>query len=85
MFERLMSVRLGQFMERIGVIQSTQFASGNDLGPCDALLCVSHTLQSALESGQEANILQIDFSSDFDKVNHLVNHQRVYEVLCCLY
>ena len=28
---------------------------------CDAPLCVSHTLQSTLESGQEARILQIDF------------------------
>ena len=30
---------------------------------------MSHTLQSALESGQEARILQIDFSAAFDKVN----------------
>ena len=40
------------------------------LGTCDALLCVSHTLQSALESGQEARIVQIDFSAAFDWVNH---------------
>ena len=32
---------------------------------------MSHTLQSALESGQEARIVQIDFSSAFDNVNHL--------------
>ena len=31
---------------------------------------VSHTLQSALESGQEARIVQIDFSAAFDNVNH---------------
>ena len=37
----------------------------------DVLLCVSHTLQSALESGQEARILQIHFSAAFDRVNHL--------------
>ena len=37
---------------------------------CDALLCVSHTLQSALESGQEARIVQIDISAAFDRVNH---------------
>ena len=37
----------------------------------DALLCVSHTLQSALESGQEARIVQIDFSAAFDSVSHL--------------
>ena len=33
-------------------------------------LCMSHTLQSALESGQEANIVQIDFSAAFGRVNH---------------
>ena len=35
-----------------------------------ALLCVSHTLQSALESGQETRIVRIDFSAAFDRVNH---------------
>ena len=32
--------------------------------------CVSHTLHSALESGQEARAVQIDFSTAFDTVNH---------------
>ena len=49
---------------------TTQFAYLKGLGTCDALLCVSHTLQSALESGQEARIVQIDFSTAFDRVNH---------------
>ena len=31
---------------------------------------MSDTLQSALESGQEARIVQIDFSAAFDRVNH---------------
>ena len=31
---------------------------------------MSHTLQSALESGQEARIVQIDFNAAFDRVNH---------------
>ena len=34
-------------------------------------LCVSHSLQSTLESGQEARIVQIDFSTAYDRVNHL--------------
>ena len=34
------------------------------------LLCVVHTVQSALERGQEARIVQIDFSAAFDRVNH---------------
>ena len=71
MFERLVSVRLGRFMERRGVLPTTQFAYRKGLGTCDALLCVSHTLQSALENGQEARIVQIDFSAAFDRVNHL--------------
>ena len=65
-----MSVRLGRFMERNGVLPTTQFAYREGLGTCDALLCVSHTLQSALESGQEARIVQIDFSVAFDAVKH---------------
>ena len=51
-------------------LPTTQFAYRKRLGTCDALLCVSHTLQSALESGQEAKIVQIDFSAAFDRVNH---------------
>ena len=46
------------------------FAYRKGLGTCDVHLCVSHTMQSALESGQEARIVQIDFSSAIDRVNH---------------
>ena len=56
-YERLVSVRLGRFMERSGVLPTTQFAYRKGLGTCDALLSVSHTLQSALGSGQEARIV----------------------------
>ena len=31
---------------------------------------MAHTLQSALEMGQEARIVQIDFSAAFDRVTH---------------
>ena len=48
-FEWLASVRLGLFMVRNGVLPNTQFAYRKGLGTCDALLCVSHTLQSALD------------------------------------
>ena len=58
-------------MERSGVLPTTKFAYRKGLGTCDALLCVSHTLQSALERGQEARIVQIDFSAAFDRDNHL--------------
>ena len=65
-----MSVRLGRFTERSGVLPTTQFAYRKGLGNCDALLCVSHTLRSALKRGQEARIVQIDFSAAIDRVNH---------------
>ena len=68
-FACLVSVCLGQFMKRSGVLPTTQFAYQKGLGTCDSLL--SHTLQIALESGQEAWIVQIDFSAAFDRVNHL--------------
>ena len=37
-----------------------------------------HTLQSALDSGQEAKIVQIDSSAAFDRVNH----QGILYMLC---
>ena len=58
-------------MECSGVLPTTQFAYRKGQGTCYALLCMFHTLQSALESGQAARIVQIDFSAAFDKVNHL--------------
>ena len=39
-FERLVWVRFGRFMERSGVLPTTQFAYQKGLGTCDALLCV---------------------------------------------
>ena len=69
--ERLLSVRLGRFMECSGVLPTTQIAYWKGLGTYDALLCMSHTLQSELESGHEARIVQIDFSAAFAGVNHL--------------
>ena len=53
------------------MLPATQFAYQKGLGTCDVLLCISHALQSALESGQEDRIVQIDFSAAFDMVNHL--------------
>ena len=58
-------------MERSGVLPTTLFAYRKGLGTSDALLCLSYTLQSALESGQEARIVRIDLSAAFNRVNHL--------------
>ena len=67
-------------MERSGVLPTTQFAYRKCLGTCDALLCVSHTLQSTLESKQEVRIVQIDFSTAFDRVNHQSIHIKLFFV-----
>ena len=58
-------------MERSDVLPSTQFAYRKGLGASDALLCMSHTLQSASESVQEARTVLIDFSTASGRVNHL--------------
>ena len=39
-FEHLVAVRLGRFMEHCGVLPTTQFAYRKGLGTCDALLYV---------------------------------------------
>ena len=57
-----------------------KFAYLKCLGICDPLLCTSHALQSALESGQEARIMQIDFSAAVDRVNHQVILYRLCSV-----
>ena len=84
-----MTVRLGRFMEHCGVLPTTQFAYQKGLGTYDAILCVSHTLQSALESGQEARIVQIDFSSDLKgstiREFSISSALWALEVFCCLY
>ena len=71
------------------MLPTTQFAYQKGLGTCDALLCVSHTLQSVLESGKEARIVQIDFCTAFDRFKHQGILYKpvlwVLEVLCCLY
>ena len=43
--ERLVAVRLGRFMEHCGVLPTTQFAYRKGFGTCDALLCVTYTVE----------------------------------------
>ena len=59
------------------MLPTTQFAYRKGLGTCDALLCVPHILQSALESGQGARIVQIGFRAPFDRVDH---HRILYKL-----
>ena len=65
-------------MELSGVLPTTQFAYRKVLGSCDARLCVSNTLQIALESGLEAMIKRIYFSAAFNRVNLL----GIIQILC---
>ena len=71
------------------MLPTTQFAYRKGLGACDALLCMSHTLQSALESGQEARIVQINFSEPLIGLTieefSISSVSWALVVLCCLY
>ena len=67
-------------MECSGVLPTMQFAYRKALSTSDALFCVSHTLQRALESGQDSRIVQIDYSAAFD----MVNHQGILYRLCSM-
>ena len=80
MVERLVSVHLGRFMVPSGVLPTTQFALRRGLGTCDALSYVSHTLQNASDSRQEARIFDFTLhtqETDFIAAHDLVNHQRI--------
>lgn len=69
-FERLIAVRFSRFLEVSAVLPPCQFAYRKGLGTCDALLTVAHHLQSTLDKGGEARLVQLDFSAAFDRVNH---------------
>ena len=53
------------------MLPTSQVAYRKGLGTYDVFLCVSRTLQSALESGQEAWIIEFDFSAAFNRVHHV--------------
>ena len=69
-YERLVARRLCPFLERMGALPVTQFAYRKGRSTCDALLYLSHIVQSALDRGFEAQIVQLDFSAAFDRINH---------------
>ena len=68
-------------MECCGVLSTTQFVYRKGLGTCDVCSCLTHTQKNALEGGQEARILQIDFSAAFDRVSQHGIFNKVFEVL----
>ena len=69
-FERLISLRFGCFLERYGVLSSHQYSYRKSLGTCDALLDIVCAGQMELNRGGELELVQIDFMAAFDMVNH---------------
>ena len=69
-FERLIALRFGCFLERSGVLPSHQYSYKKRLGTCDALLDIVCAGQLELDRGGELVFIQIDFSAAFDRVNH---------------
>ena len=50
------------------------------LGTRNAFRCMSPSLQSALDRGEEAGIVQIDFSAAFNRVNHQRTCLKVFSM-----
>ena len=69
-FERLIALRFGRFLERSGVLPSHQYSYRKRLGTCDALLDIVCAGQLELDRGEELTLVQIYFSAAFDRVNH---------------
>ena len=69
-FERLIALRFGRFLERFRVLSSHQYSYRKGLGTCDALLDIVCAGQLELDRGGELALVQIDSSAAFDRVNH---------------
>ena len=87
---KLLVPKVGQHLPYFWYLHHPVCLYRKGLGTCDPLLCMFHTLQSALESGQEARIVQIGLSAVFDRVNHqgilyISSSLWVLEILCCPY
>ena len=81
-FERVLAKRLSQYCNKHCLIPDSQFGFRKGLGTCDALLTLTHDVQSSLDLGQESRVVAIDFSSAFDIVNHkaLVYKLQLYGI-----
>ena len=52
-FEKILAGKLSYFLESKGMPPLSQFSYRRGLGTCDALLTLSHSLQSALDRSME--------------------------------
>ena len=71
-FECLLAKRLNHFAEKKNLFPHLQFGFRKGLGTCDALLTITNFVQKALDCGSEVRRVGLDFSADFDRVNHKV-------------
>ena len=69
-FERLVSVPSWTNYGMQWCAPNHQVCVSEMLDTCEVLLCMFHTMKSALESGPGARFVQIDFSAAFESVNH---------------
>ena len=64
------SGRLSDHLIQSGSLPNCQFAYRSGRGSCDLLVILDQILQSSLDRGAEARVVQLDFSAAFDRVNH---------------
>ena len=69
-YEKLVASQLSCYLDSARILPDSQCGFRKDLSTTDAMLHASHFLQSALDHGNEAKIVKIDFSAAFDRVNH---------------
>ena len=88
-FERLGMFVLDDLWDAVVCIKPPSLLIGKVCrGTCDALLCVSHTLQSTLERGQEARLRKLillqPLLGSIHGVFSISSALWVLEVVCCL-
>ena len=69
-YERFAAFQLRRYFESKAILPPIQYGFRKGLSYCNAMLYVAHITQTALDSDAEARLVQIDFSSAFDHVNH---------------
>ena len=69
-FEKIVTEKLGIFLESISLLTRSQFSYRKGVETWDALLTLSHHLQVALNMGMKGRYVQLDFSAAFDRVSY---------------
>ena len=65
-----MVIKLSRSLEGSSLLDPSQLFYLKGLGICNVLLTLSHYLQIALNRGMEGRLVQLNFSTAFDKVRH---------------